>query len=409
METWGILGPDHIVSMRRARTLGVAQVIREYNELAVPGLGNVYFGKQILLALLGIRFGQEMLFENVKLSNIVAANTIEALGCLWAYTETGFEPNARLRGSTKLRGKDTSFKSLSAPGAYVSQPMRMATGQALYELGLVKNKGSRRFNSYECSDLGQKLIDLSYPNGQGRPKPIGQLLKWAHNKPMRGMNPYLMPIEKLSSSAARLLLELLASNSTRRSTLLRWMNTLPKTGKVTWSMLQKANLEPKHVAQIRDGANFVEMRDAAISLLERCEDILSNGEMRALKLSDVAIDSLKKPADKLIGAAKTYSDGWSRIDYSSNVAQQFTDICIQSDLRKILKELVSRDNVVLRLVDDEIKRGPAFDQNFSVSDDENSEINADKEINFLQWPDNVSPRIQNLFGLMTDLDSSAGL
>tara|TARA_R110000772_G_scaffold268734_1_gene398393 strand:- start:18341 stop:19387 length:1047 start_codon:yes stop_codon:yes gene_type:complete len=342
--------------------------------------------------------------ENRKLSNIAAANAIEALGCLWAYRETRFESNPRLRGSTKLHGNDDGFKSLSAPGAYVSQPMRMATGQALYEFGLVESDGSRRFNSYRCSDIGRKLIELSYSSGQGRPDPIGQFINWVQGRSMRGMNPYLLPTEGLSSGAAKFLLELLASNSTHRSKLLRWMGTLPETGKVTWSMLKKANLEEEHFAQIRDGANFVAMRDAAIALLEGCESIMSNDDLKALKLSNLAINTLKVSSDKLKNTAKTYSDGWSRIDYSSNEARQFAEICIQSDLREVLQQLVSRDNVVLRLVDDEIKRGPAFDQNFSLSDDDDD----DEETALLQWPDKLSPRIQNLFELMTDLKSSIG-
>jgi hypothetical protein len=47
-----------------------------------------------------------------------------------------------VRGSEKLRGKaDFDFQTLCKPGFYVSQPMRMGTGQALLALGLVRAQG----------------------------------------------------------------------------------------------------------------------------------------------------------------------------------------------------------------------------------------------------------------------------
>ena len=54
VEQWGLLGPEAISSSRRTRSLGIAASVRRFNDLAVPGLGGVWFGKQIFLALLGV-------------------------------------------------------------------------------------------------------------------------------------------------------------------------------------------------------------------------------------------------------------------------------------------------------------------------------------------------------------------
>ena len=52
--SWGILGPGSVESVRRVRTLGLASSTRLFNELAVPGLGGVWFGKQLLFSTLGV-------------------------------------------------------------------------------------------------------------------------------------------------------------------------------------------------------------------------------------------------------------------------------------------------------------------------------------------------------------------
>ena len=51
---WGLLGPEMLGSQRRVRTLGLASVVRLFNDLAAPGMGGVWFGKQLLIAALGV-------------------------------------------------------------------------------------------------------------------------------------------------------------------------------------------------------------------------------------------------------------------------------------------------------------------------------------------------------------------
>ena len=57
---WGVLGPENVRSERRTRTLGLGAAVRNFNELAVPGLGGVWFAKQIFLALLGLAVAERV-------------------------------------------------------------------------------------------------------------------------------------------------------------------------------------------------------------------------------------------------------------------------------------------------------------------------------------------------------------
>ena len=77
---WGLLGPEQLGGERRTRTLDLGAAVREYNERAVPGMGGVWYAKQLLLAVLGIALAQQLRERQVNVSNITVANAIEALG-----------------------------------------------------------------------------------------------------------------------------------------------------------------------------------------------------------------------------------------------------------------------------------------------------------------------------------------
>jgi len=58
--SWGLLGPETLASERRTRTLGLGATVRAFNDLAVPGLGGVWFGKELLLATLGVAIAERI-------------------------------------------------------------------------------------------------------------------------------------------------------------------------------------------------------------------------------------------------------------------------------------------------------------------------------------------------------------
>lgn len=119
--TWGLSGPEQLDGERRTRTLDIGAAVREYNERAVPGMGSVWYAKQLFLAMLGIALAQKLRERKSNVSNIDAANAIEALGCYYALKQNNGQGDARVRGSEKLRGKaNFNFKTLCKPGFYVS-------------------------------------------------------------------------------------------------------------------------------------------------------------------------------------------------------------------------------------------------------------------------------------------------
>ncbi len=132
---WGLLGPEQLAGSRRTRTLGLAAAVRNFNQLAVPGLGGVWFGKQLVLPTLGVIVADRLRRAGRSAKPIEIANAVEALACWCAFKINGWQRDSRLRGVQKLAGKNSlTFTQLRRHGFYVTQPMRMATVQALSDL-----------------------------------------------------------------------------------------------------------------------------------------------------------------------------------------------------------------------------------------------------------------------------------
>lgn len=140
---WGILGPGTIESVRRVRTLDLTPCVRLFNELAVPGLGGVWFGKQLFLATLGVLVAEQANERGCRVTKITVANAIEAIACWLALTGEPRTNGGRVLGSTKLVGHDSySFSKVSQLNFYVTTPMRTSTVTALPALGLVEASGN---------------------------------------------------------------------------------------------------------------------------------------------------------------------------------------------------------------------------------------------------------------------------
>lgn len=98
--TWGLLGPEAIATERRTRTLNLGACVRSLNDLAVPGLGGVWFGKQVFLATLGVAVAKRVRDSGKRAKNIEVANAIEALGCWLALNRNRWQGDP---GPLKIR------------------------------------------------------------------------------------------------------------------------------------------------------------------------------------------------------------------------------------------------------------------------------------------------------------------
>lgn len=416
--SWGLLGHQRIGSERRTRTLGLGAAVREFNDRAVPGLGGVWFGKELFLALLGIRVAEELRSRKRRVQNIETANAVEALGCWLAMLSHKGARDPRLRGTTKLRGKsDFSFSIAMKPGFYVTQPMRQATVQSLRALGFVESPGER-FNSYACTEIGEEFIEavcgLNRPSNR---KVLDHLVNWAVDGHDAGtsapLTNVLSPLTAMPQRACQILRhQLVAGSGTdpkRRQQALAWVEELRGNDKTagSWKKSTKT-IDEDHWHDIQAGGYFFQTRDAAIRLLEAIEVQLAKEKAASRRLS---LDSpLSKVVLRLCNELRKYAEAFNCYGYDPSplhLAGSFCRECLNGDDPAVIEKLVARDGRVLRLCHREISPGIAFRiDKVSVDESSRSAEEEGVETEFsdqIQLPPGISHRVRNLYLLNLDL------
>jgi hypothetical protein len=406
--TWGLLAPAKIESTRRARTLGVGAAVRAFNDLAVPGMGGIWFGKQLVLATLGVKLAEDPR-RGKPISNIVMANAVEALACRPALNPKDGARDARLRGSTKLAGRtDFSFATVRKPGFYVTQPMRMATVQALPALGLVE-ADSVRFNTFSRSVIGDELIDVAVGD-----RVVNDLRKWISNVGSvegKGLRQALSPIEPLRTEACHFILAQLKQggdgealvSKTRRRAALAWVESM-RIGAVPpkdWET-KPICLEDDHWRDLRVGAQFFSTRDAAIAVLNCVESHMGNKSIHTLSLDEPIPQQISAQIIEL----RTQAAAYLKLGHPQSEAKTFCEECVHEDDALVLTKLVGRDERVLRMRSGVVEPGQAFSKSneaYQADQKAGQEIaNADASKS-IALPTGISGRITNLFLLNADL------
>lgn len=413
--TWGLLGPEFLPNGRRTRTLGLGASVRSFNDLAVPGLGGVWYGKQLLLATLGVAVAEDARSRGAKVQNIEVANAIEALACWQAFNSNGWSRDARLRGNTKLQGKDDfRFWRVRQRNFYVTQPMRMATVQALPALDFVESD-SARFNAFRCSDQGRGFIEMA--TGGYRPynrTVTDHLTWWVLGKDDRvdtdKLQQALSPLNRFSDETIPLLRERLVQGGNeshedkeRRGNALVWVESIRKSKPVrlTWAQ-RPQEISEEHWHDLQAGALFFETREAAIAVLDAAEAQIGNQTVAQSCSLRAQIPAALKPAiDKLKAAAKEYL----AFKHADEEANKFCCECVNDDPSSILRSLVKRDGHVLRQVGDEVKPGPAFrgsqlSAEQSGADDDDQET---PQAGGIPLPEGISYRVRNFYLLNLDM------
>lgn len=420
-HAWGLMGPDGLVTLRRVRTLDVGASVREFNELAVPGMGSIWTGRQLLWPLLGIA-AAGIARTSIAVSNIEAANAVEALACRMALDANGWRRDARIRGAQKLRGAENlAFHAMRRPGFYVTQPMRMSTVQPLLALGLVESQ-SERFNAYRLAEAGEALLETAcepYPRCWYSHGVVSTVAQWFTGNPERiahisTLREAITPLAPLPELARQALREQLAgrsvSNSMRRRSALAWVRACQEREHPieAWEGDAPTQLDAAHWADLRAGARFFRARAAAIAALDACERLMGPAGAR-LTLRAPLPTSVQASLEEAKAAAMTFLASAEGGKYHPSGVQ----LCVElSGLAppEALRRLVARDGRVLRLSGDEAIPGTAFEggppagEADPLDGDQATAELADR----IRLPAGISFRMRNLFLLDLDLQGRLG-
>lgn len=408
---WGLLGREPLGAVRRTRTLGLGAAVRNFNELAVPGMGGVWFGRQIFLATLGIAVGELARQEGSRSSNIAVANALEALGCWHAIVRGGEAQDARVRGREKLPRQldDLPFARFSQPSFYVTQPMRMQTVQALLELGLVKSSG-QRFNSYSMAPAGHAFLEAAF---RELPCPFGAahltaLQNWVcgsdRNMNTNSIRLLLSPAEPLPHGACGNLRDLLVRGgseaATRRRNLLEWFEEL-RLGRVKLDA-RPSQLSAVHWHEVQAGRLFFLLQAAAFAVLDTVEVMLAKTTAREIALSALDQAPVRAALVQLRDAAAAYLLH-DYADKDATGANTFAQACTGTSDVQLIGSLVRRDERVLRLRDTMVLPGAAFSDDAQLAETEEGDAETPAGSNL---PAGLSYRINNLYLLNLDLNGA---
>ncbi|WP_140882750.1 hypothetical protein [Muricoccus nepalensis] len=404
----------------------MATTVRAFNEMAVPGVGGVWYGRQILLALLGIHLAETVRRQGRSVSNITTANAVEALAVWCAYKRHGKHP--RLPGVRKFGRQSLSqhptFKLAGTRTFYVSQPMRIRTVDALATLGFVEAP-SRRFNVYSCTELGQTLLQVA------RPEARRTLLDWVNggglpSRPKVTIDD-LDPTRPLPVRVREILREAFISGTgpdrMRRQRALDWVESLARraSGHTDWEQQPSEIADGAHWADMRAGAAFTRVVAAAAgeieggSVLGQVEARMGTTRSTKLDIADAANDALRPALKELRRRASAFLEA-GHDPSPGRAASSFCADCAQQDDVALLSRLITRDGRILRLVDGVILAGAAFrgqplgtmggsDRTVDPDNDDGSDepANAAPASGVPPLPEGISLRISNLLSLAADL------
>lgn len=393
--TWGLCAPATVPSVRRTRTLQLSEIVARFHHRAVPGLGGVWFGRQLMMALQGVAIASQL---GKDVSNIEAANAIEALCCWQGFRENeGKNRDRRLRGIRKIRRLEPNrltFNAARRRAFYVTIPMRMSTIEALPALGFVH--AQRNFNAFQCSQVGEQLVRLETPQ-------MAELKKWISSPDRKPPKTINSPLISLSQDACLLIRNQLENagndeDSKRRRDALRWMDRLRQSPPKPLSWKDRPDeISSVHWHDLQAGAYFFKTQNTALALLDLLEYEMSQ-RGSALSLHQKLPLAISDTAERLRLDAQAFLD----LKHSDAAANQFCSECTLEPVA-LLHALVSRDGHILKLKGDLIEPGPAFDSGVSQSaqNTESEEQYAEEASGF--WPASISWRIRNLFLLNLDL------
>ncbi len=419
--TWGILGPDTLSSQRRTRTLQLGATVRAFNDLAVPGMGGVWFGKQLFLATLGVCIAERVRQAGKQVTNIETANAIEALGCWLALDDNGWHRDPRVRGATKMRRDNRlDFAYVRRPRFYVTQPMRQATIQPLRSLGLVESSGER-FNGFSITNVGREFIEDVCGGVQSFSMKVEKrLVSWASGVDDRvkssPLRKALSPIEVMPIDGRRFLRErLVASDDTdasRRKNALAWVDSCRANPYLPIHWNDKPTMiDDEHWRNLHAGARFFLARDAAITLLDKIEELIGSRTVKKLSLTEPLPTAIVDHCEELLAIASEFlADGCDPSPQDG--ATVFCQQCVVDSPAIAIRHLLAREGRVLQLNGDEIVPGSAFR---GVPADEAPEIVSDEDggtetppPETVSWPPGISQRVRNLFLLNLDLRGELG-
>lgn len=369
-ESWGIIRHESLGRPRSRRDLGLSAVVRFANDYSVPGLAGLSFLRSIVWSLIGIEFSTAKRAEGKPVLASSIAEGLEALACWHSIKEGVGEGMAyRVRGGRKLQripsAEGLRLKDLARGRGYVSQPIRMGMGACLPRLDLVA-AASSRFNGYELNDRGREFLRLALGH-QSTARAIPKLWAWMDGAAWREkgagnelklispMQPLPPPLRQYFSDV----METMGTAADRavRSRLWQTCRELLDTdaGADDDALAAQvralvAKRDPTTADRLGWAHHFFTTHAAAFAVLDQVQAQLSDtngGRADIPRLLEH--QTLRERLEELRAAADKFTEIPPPQFPPSEFAPFLAAIRSRNDNAVLLRELVGRDDIVLRL------------------------------------------------------------
>lgn len=378
-ESWGIIGHESLGRPRSRRDLGLAAVVRFANDYSVPGLAGLSFLRSIVWSLIGIEFAAAQRLAGKQVNPSAIAEGLEAMACWHCIRDgVGEDMAYRIRGARKLQRitsvEGLRLRDLARGQGYVSQPIRMGMGACLPRLGLVTAANSR-FNSYELNDRGKEFLRLTIGRDDTR-KAIPMLWSWLGGTAWTArkdskelslispMRPLPQPLREYFSGVMetvgveedcamrgalwRACRDLLASNPALDADAL--------VARVSDHM---ATRDPAKAMRLNWAQDFFRAYAAAFAVLDQVQAQLSDtngGRARVATLLEN--QNLQKRLNELRSVASQFKTRRGPQSPPRELAPFLTETVSNADDATLLRDMVRRDDIVLRLEESTISLHP---------------------------------------------------
>ncbi len=423
-SVWFSPAPSEITVSRISLDFDLRAADLFFRELVVPGLGRIWFARQLSWPLAALALHEELANHGPNAPKPTAiCHGIEALACKLQYVANADQDtrSRRILGRRAFGRDENSgvwtFQQLHQRRNYVQNTHRQAATRAInVERGLGFARGSR-FDLLELEPVGRELANafLQQQVGQGGTTLRTWLVGWlrgqrglpaARNSFLQALSPECPTQEERNSVRSRLLGADTQNNTgakEKRQRLARAVgraaNMRDVEGDVVVRLRNAGHDEQANevIAARAFGAVLDRARDAVASLTSAIEP-----ERGGVNLATLATDlDVKRAFKDLRSAARNYVNKANTAGVNEPTSRAFTSTVAAADDGEAIRLMVRRAGEVLALADGSVIRGALFRVVDAADEDRDLEDGAASI-----EPDRTGRtfRIANFHSLLRDVD-----
>lgn len=375
---WYSPEPDDFTAERLTLDFGLRAADQFYRELVVPGLGRVWFVRQLSWPLAAVALHAEMKADGNAPKPTAICHGIEALACKLEYFARADERSDRIVGTRAFArdegGTIWTFSQLRLQAQYVRNTHRAAATRTVRTRAGLGFASGQRFDLLELEPVGRALANELLNQNVG-PRNGGTLRGW--------LKPWIRGEREVPRSASTLLEALSPESPTRGERELVSARVLDASGAdgakrqrladATGRAAEMPDIESVIVERLRRAGNrtqadeviaaraFGAMLDRARGVVAELTRVIEPARGGVAVAEIVRDKDLRAAVRALRTAAEQLTEKAKLVDTArESTSTVFADAIRKSDDHECVRHVVARAGEVLCLAGGHVTRGGLF-------------------------------------------------